>query len=66
MVPRFLLLLLSNPHQRDHPFDTEIRDAFNDHLCNGEEFTLVDHMAEGLSEPPTFAQVEFEAPEYVA
>jgi hypothetical protein len=33
-------------------------------MCQGVEFTAVDHLTSGLSEPPVFEEVEFEAPEY--
>ena len=54
---------MSDSHQRDYPFDTEVRDTFLDYMCNGAEFTALDHLSEGLSDPPTFTEVEFEAPE---
>ena len=49
-------------YDRDHPHDTEVVDAFNDYACDI-DFTTVDHMSEGLAEPPVFTEVEFEAPE---
>lgn len=50
---------------RDHPFDLEVRDEYQNRLCQeGVDFTVVDHLSEGLSKPPTFEEVEFEAPEY--
>jgi len=48
---------------KDHPYDLEVRDKFNEYACDI-HFTGVDHLSEGLSEPPTFTEVEFEAPEY--
>ena len=48
--------------ERDHPHDTEVVDAFNEYACDI-DFTTVDHMSEGLAEPPVFTEVEFEAPE---
>jgi hypothetical protein len=49
---------------RDYPFDLEVRDEYHDLMCQGVEFTAVDHLTSGLSEPPVFEEVEFEAPEY--
>ena len=49
-------------YDRDYPFDT-VRDKFNDFMCDGIVFTAADHYAEGLSAPPEFTEVEFEAPE---
>jgi hypothetical protein len=49
---------------RDYPFDMEVRDEYHDLMCQGVEFTAVDHLTSGLSEPPVFEEVEFEAPEY--
>jgi hypothetical protein len=49
---------------RDYPFDMEVRDKYHDLMCQGVEFTAVDHLTSGLSEPPVFEEVEFEAPEY--
>ena len=37
---------------------------FNEYACDI-HFTGVDHLSEGLSEPPTFTEVDFEAPEWV-
>jgi hypothetical protein len=48
---------------RDYPYDTEVVDEFNDMAC-GYDFTAYDHMAEPLSAPPVFDEVDFEAPEY--
>lgn len=50
-------------YDRDYPFDTEVRDTFNDYMCDGEVFTEADHLSEGLSRPPEFIEVVFEAPE---
>jgi hypothetical protein len=49
---------------RDYPFDLEVRDEYHNLMCQGVEFTAVDHLTSGLSEPPVFEEVEFEAPEY--
>jgi hypothetical protein len=47
---------------RDYPYDTEVRDRFNDKAC-GIDHTTVDHMSEALAEPPVFTEVKFEAQE---
>jgi hypothetical protein len=50
---------------RDYPYDTEVRDRFNDKAC-GIDYTTVDHMTKPLSKPPAFSEIEFEAPECVS
>jgi hypothetical protein len=47
---------------RDYPYDTEVRDRFNDKAC-GIDHTTLDHMSEALAEPPVFTEVKFEAQE---
>lgn len=32
-------------------------------MCEGTDFTAIDHFSEGLADPPVFTEVEFEAPE---
>jgi hypothetical protein len=49
---------------RDYPFDLEVRDEYHNMMCRGVEFTAMDHLTNGLSRPPVFEEVEFEAPEY--
>jgi hypothetical protein len=50
-------------YDRDYPYDTEVRDRFNDKAC-GIDHTAVDHMIKPLAKPPSFTEIEFEAPEY--
>jgi hypothetical protein len=49
---------------RDYPYDTEVRERFNDKAC-GIDHTAVDHMVKPLAKPPAFKEIDFEAPEYV-
>jgi hypothetical protein len=49
---------------RDYPYDTEVRERFNDKAC-GIDHTAVDHMVKPLAKPPAFTEIDFEAPEYV-
>jgi hypothetical protein len=51
-------------YDRDYPYDTEVRDRFNDKAC-GIDHTAVDHMIKPLAKPPSFTEIEFEAPECV-
>ncbi|KAL7505952.1 hypothetical protein ACHAXN_004087 [Cyclotella atomus] len=48
---------------KEHPYDTEVCDTFRDLTCDI-HFTGVDVVSGGLSKPPTFTEVDFEAPEY--
>jgi hypothetical protein len=49
-------------YDRDYPYDTEVRDRFHDKAC-GIDHTAVDHMIKPLAKPPSFTEIEFEAPE---
>ena len=53
----------------DYPFDVEVCEEFNDHMCDI-HFTGIDHMtemtemAESLDAPPEFEMVEYEEVDY--
>eukprot|EP00956_Cyclotella_meneghiniana_P016363 scaffold25814_cov57-Cyclotella_meneghiniana.AAC.3 len=56
---------------KDHPFDTEVRDKFHEHQCDpfftGVDHTSgLDHTTGGLGEPPKFEMVEYTPVEYEA
>ena len=48
---------------KEHPFDTEVRDKFYDHMCDP-FFTFVDHSVEPLAAPPQFELIEYTPEEY--
>ena len=51
--------------EKDHPFDTEVQEKFNDHQCDP-LFTGIDHMGSSLEAPPQFAMVEYTPVDYEA
>ena len=53
--------------EKDHPFDTEVRESFHEHQCDP-LFTGVDHVgpSPSLEAPPQFAMVEYTPVEYEA
>ena len=50
---------------KDHPFDTEVREKFHEHMCDP-FFTGVDHTGPSLEAPPQFEMLEYTPVEYEA
>ena len=50
---------------RDHQFDTEVREKFHEHMCDP-FFTGVDHTGPLLEAPPQFEMLEYTPVEYEA
>ena len=50
---------------KNHPFDTEVRESFHEHMCDS-FFDSVDHVAPSLEAPPQFEMVKYTPVEYEA